>query len=105
VLETALNQEMTEHLGHDKHGPVGNETGNVRNGTRPKTVLTEASGRVGIEVPRDRHGTFEPQFFLFIPLAGPRRSGSTGPSRLAQGCSRPNTRLGPAWQAAANPGR
>jgi putative transposase len=42
VLETALNQEMTGHLGHDKHGPAGNEAGNVRNGTRPKTVLTEA---------------------------------------------------------------
>ena len=59
VLETALNQEMTEHLGHEKHGqPVA---GNVRNGTRPKTVLTEASGQVGIEVPRDRTGMFEPQ--------------------------------------------
>jgi len=61
VLETALNQEMTEHLGHDKHGPAGNESGNVRNGSRPKTVLTEGSGQVGIEVPRDRAGTFEPQ--------------------------------------------
>jgi putative transposase len=61
VLETALNQELTEHLGHDKHSPPGNETGNVRNGTRPKTVLTEATGQVGIEVPRDRDGTFEPQ--------------------------------------------
>src|SRR6478752_7758560 len=61
VLETALNQEMTEHLGHDKHGPPGNETGNVRNGIRSKTVLTEGSGQVGIEVPRDRAGTFEPQ--------------------------------------------
>src|SRR5262249_58753469 len=61
ALETALNQELTEHLGHDKHGPAGNETGNVRNGTRAKTVLTEGSGQVGIEVPRDREGTFEPQ--------------------------------------------
>jgi transposase-like protein len=61
VLETALNQEMTERLGHDKHGLAGNETGNVRNGTRPKTVLTEGSGQVPIEVPRDRAGTFEPQ--------------------------------------------
>jgi putative transposase len=61
VLETALNQELTEHLGHDKHGPVVSEGGNVRNGTRPKTVLTEATGQVGIEVPRDRAGTFEPQ--------------------------------------------
>src|SRR5215831_18030676 len=59
VLETALNQEMTEHLGHEKHGqPVA---GNVRNGTRAKTVLTEGSGQVPIEVPRDRAGTFEPQ--------------------------------------------
>ena len=61
VLETALNQEMTEHLGHDKHGPVSSECGNVRNGTRPKTVLTEATGQVPIEVPRDRAGTFQPQ--------------------------------------------
>ena len=61
VLETALNQEMTEHLGHDRHAPPGNETGNVRNGTRAKTVLTEGTGQVGIEVPRDREATFEPQ--------------------------------------------
>jgi putative transposase len=61
VLETALNQEMTEHLGHEKHGSPEPGSGNVRNGTRSKTVLTEASGEVGIEVPRDRAGTFEPQ--------------------------------------------
>ena len=59
VLETALSQELTEHLGHEKHGQPA--AGNVRNGTRAKTVLTEASGQVGIEVPRDRDGTFEPQ--------------------------------------------
>src|ERR1700761_8916057 len=61
VLETALNQELTEHLGHDRHSPAGNEAGNVRNGTRPKAVLTESTGQVPIEVPRDRDGTFEPQ--------------------------------------------
>src|SRR5262252_1402574 len=61
VIETALNQELTGHLGHDKHSLAGNEAGNVRNGSRPKTVLTEASGEVGIDVPRDRQGTFEPQ--------------------------------------------
>jgi putative transposase len=45
VLETALDQELTEHLGHERHGqPVA---GNVRNGSRAKTVLTEASGEVG----------------------------------------------------------
>ncbi|WFE44952.1 IS256 family transposase [Verrucosispora sp. WMMD1129] len=61
VLETALNEEMTEHLGYAKHEPDGAGSGNIRNGTRSKTVLTDASGRVQIDVPRDRAGTFEPQ--------------------------------------------
>jgi transposase-like protein len=61
VLETALNEEMTEHLGYEKHDQVGAGSGNVRNGTRSKTVLTEANGPVQIDVPRDRAGTFEPQ--------------------------------------------
>ena len=41
VLETALEEEMSEHLGYDKHDPVGRNRGNSRNGTRSKTVLTE----------------------------------------------------------------
>ena len=61
VIETALSEEMTEHLGYEKHDPAGAGTGNIRNGTRGKTVLTEAAGPVEIEVPRDRAGTFEPQ--------------------------------------------
>src|SRR4029453_12542332 len=61
VLETALNEELTEHLGYEKHDPSASPKGNVRNGTRPKTVLTEATGHVQIDVPRDRAGTFEPQ--------------------------------------------
>jgi putative transposase len=61
VLEMALNEEMTQHLGHEKNrAELERESSNVRNGTRPKTVLTEASGHVQIEVPRDRDGTFEP---------------------------------------------
>ncbi len=61
VLETALNEEMTEHLGHEKnHGDDGRDSTNVRNGTRPKTVLTEATGHVQLDVPRDRDGSFEP---------------------------------------------
>jgi putative transposase len=63
VIETALDQEMTEHLGHEKNTPAGNESGNGRNGSRPRTVLTEGTGQVGIEVLRDRDGTFEPQIF------------------------------------------
>ena len=61
VLETALNEEMTEHLGHAKNRAVdGRDSTNVRNGTRPKTVLTHATGDVEQDVPRDRDGTFEP---------------------------------------------
>ncbi len=44
VIETALSEEMTEHLGYEKHDPAGAGTGNIRNGTRAKTVLTEVSG-------------------------------------------------------------
>ncbi len=62
VLETALNEEMTEHLGHEKNrAPETRESSNVRNGSRSKTVLTEATGQVEIDVPRDRDATFEPQ--------------------------------------------
>ena len=45
---------MTEHLGYEKHDPAGAGTGNIRNGTRAKTVLTETTGAVEIDVPRDR---------------------------------------------------
>jgi putative transposase len=61
VLETALNEEMTEHLGYEKHDPPDAGTGNIRNGTRAKTVLTDTTGAVEIDVPRDRAATFEPQ--------------------------------------------
>jgi putative transposase len=61
VLETALNEEMTEHLGYEKHDPPEAGTGNIRNGTRSKAVLTDTTGPVEIDVPRDRAATFEPQ--------------------------------------------
>jgi len=50
VLETALEAEMAEHLGYDKHDAAGRNGGNSRNGVRAKTVLTEV-GPVEIEVP------------------------------------------------------
>jgi transposase-like protein len=59
VVETALEAEMSEHLGYDKHDAAGRNRGNSRNGIRSKTVLTEI-GPVQIDVPRDRDGTFEP---------------------------------------------
>ena len=61
VLETALNEEMTEHLGYEKHDSAGAGSGNIRNGTRTKTVLTDTTGAVDLGVPRDRAATFEPQ--------------------------------------------
>jgi hypothetical protein len=60
VLETALDEEMAEHLGYDKHAVEGRNGANSRNGKRTKTVLTDAAGEVEIEVPRDRDGTFAP---------------------------------------------
>jgi putative transposase len=59
VLETALDAELSAHLGYGKHDPAGRNGQNSRNGTRTKTVLTGV-GPVEIEVPRDRDGSFEP---------------------------------------------
>ena len=60
VLERALAEEMTGHLGYEKHDPAGRGSGNSRNGTTGKTLLTDV-GAVDLAVPRDRNGTFEPQ--------------------------------------------
>ncbi|SNR69548.1 Transposase, Mutator family [Haloechinothrix alba] len=61
VLETALDAEMTEHLGHAKHADQpGREGSNVRNGARTKTVVSDAVGEVAVAVPRDREGSVEP---------------------------------------------
>ena len=60
LLESALDGEITDHLGYDKHDPAGRGSGNSRNGVRTKTVLTDV-GPVEITVPRDRDGSFEPK--------------------------------------------
>ena len=60
ILEVALEEEMSDHLGYDKHDPAGRNSGNSRNGARPKTVVTGSCGEVEIQVPRDRDGSFEP---------------------------------------------
>ncbi|MBS9376229.1 hypothetical protein GON09_005250 [Rhodococcus sp. B50] len=60
VLETALEAEMDEHLGYEKHQVEGRNNGNSRNGRRTKTVLTEI-GPVQIQVPRDTDASFDPQ--------------------------------------------
>jgi len=60
LVESALDGEITDHLGYDRHDAAGRDGGNSRNGHRSKTVLTEV-GPVEIEVPRDRDGSFEPK--------------------------------------------
>jgi putative transposase len=60
VIEAAMDGEITDHLGYEKHDPAGKDGGNSRNGSRAKTVLTDV-GPVEIVVPRDRDGSFEPQ--------------------------------------------
>ena len=59
VLQRALQAEMTHHLGHEKHAPVSNESGNARNGSSKKTLKGDF-GIMPIEIPRDRNGSFEP---------------------------------------------
>lgn len=61
MLETALDEEIAEHLGYDKHQMQGRGSRNSRNGARVKTVITETVGPIEVEVPRDREGTFDPQ--------------------------------------------
>jgi len=60
LIERAMQGEMTDHLGYEKHSPAGNNSGNSRNGTSKKTIKSK-EGDFPIEIPRDRNGTFEPQ--------------------------------------------
>ena len=58
TVETALNAELDEHLGYDKHGQ--SPSANSRNGYSSKTLRTE-DGQFEIDAPRDRDGSFEPK--------------------------------------------
>jgi putative transposase len=60
LVERALDGELTHHLGYEKHDSSGDNSGNSRNGTTPKT-LKGKRGQVQIDVPRDRNSEFEPQ--------------------------------------------
>ena len=68
VLERAMNAELTDHLGYEKHDPAGYNSGNSRNGATSKTLLGNF-GALELETPRDRCGTFEPK----IVAKGQRR--------------------------------
>jgi putative transposase len=60
LVERAMEVELTDHLGYEPHLEPPGGTGNARNGTTPKTLLTE-HGPVQVDTPRDRNGSFEPQ--------------------------------------------
>jgi putative transposase len=59
-VERALEVELTDHVGYESHQEPPGGTGNTRNGSTSKTLITE-HGQVGIDTPRDRQGTFEPK--------------------------------------------
>jgi putative transposase len=60
LVERAMEVELTDHLGYEPHAEPPGGTGNTRNGTSPKTLITE-HGRVDIDAARDRDGSFEPK--------------------------------------------
>src|ERR1700676_2499083 len=60
LLERAMNAELTQQLGYEKHDPKGYHSGNSRNGTSSKTLKGDF-GEIEIEGPRDRKASFEPQ--------------------------------------------
>lgn len=70
VLERGLQVELAQHLGYDKGDRAGRGSPNVRNGSTPKTIQSEV-GPLGLEIPRDRAGSFEPRL---VPK-GSRRVG------------------------------
>ena len=60
LLERALNAELTEHVGYEKHDPAGHNSGNSRNGKSTKSLKGDF-GEIELETPRDRNGSFEPK--------------------------------------------
>jgi putative transposase len=71
VLERAMQAELTEHLGYEKHDASGDKSGNSRNGKSSKTLKGEF-GNLPIEVPRDRASSFDPKI---VPKGQTRFSG------------------------------
>ena len=71
LVERAMQAEMTDHLGFEKHAPAGKKSGNSRNGNSKKTIKGEF-GKLEIAVPRDRNSTFEP---VIVPKGETRFTG------------------------------
>lgn len=71
LLERAMQAELTEHLGYEKHSPQGKNSGNSRNGGYKKTI-TGDFGNLEVTTPRDRNSTFEP---VILPKGETRFTG------------------------------
>jgi putative transposase len=71
LLERAMQSELTEHLGYEKHAPNGKNSGNSRNGGYKKTISGDF-GSLDITTPRDRNSTFEP---VILPKGETRLTG------------------------------
>lgn len=71
LLERAMQAELTEHLGYEKHAPTGNNSGNSRNGSYSKTVKGDF-GNLAVTVPRDRKASFDP---IILPKGESRFTG------------------------------
>ena len=71
LLERAMQTELTEHLGYEKHAPTGKNSGNSRNGSYKKTISGDF-GSLDITTPRDRNSTFEP---VILPKGETRFTG------------------------------
>src|SRR5215208_4340418 len=59
TLEQMLEAELTAHLGYQPYAASGRNSGNSRNGKRPRSLRT-SSGDMTIQVPRDRKSEFQP---------------------------------------------
>ena len=71
VLERALDEELSDHLGYEKGDPIGRGSGNSRNGTTSKKLHTDV-GTIDLDVPRDRNGSFTPKM---VPKGTSRLAG------------------------------
>ena len=71
LLERAMQAELTDHLGYEKHEPIGKNSGNSRNGSYKKRVKGEF-GNLDVAVPRDRNASFEP---IILPKGESRFTG------------------------------
>ena len=90
LVERAMEVELTDHVGYEPHAEPPGGAGNTRNGTSPKTLITE-HGRVGIDAPRDRDGSFEPK--IVASASGALRGLTTRSSRCMRvDCPRATSR-------------